>query len=634
MAQRRNRSSWWRLAVALLLVIMLIQIPMYGVPRALAQGSVVVAVTDDAGTPLAGAEVAIYEAVPDPEAVEGAETGDATLVPAEQPLTEPLVTDADGLVGFDDLPEGVQLFAVQTTAPYGYVPALDPVALTLEASSVDDPPRIDLIAPVATGVVEAIVAGAKSGAPLEGATVTVYTLPDPASGMRGTLVGEAVTGPEGIARFDLLVGTYIIAITAPAPGFIVPGSVADQPITISMPVDGQRDYQTLVFELRPEPPPPEETPTVAPPVATEPPPADPPTEAPVPTATTTPIPEPAPDDAVITVTGIFCISALQFNSVSYYQVGVDSAADSFVDNQVPDCRLATEAELTFTLIDPLTEGVFDDEVVASAPAGSDGTASISVPVPEASRVLLLGEEENLSPSGPFTVAPGEAVSLVAVNYVLPPAGNLTVRTVDAETAAIAAGGCFQLIPVASDEQPYDSCDADDGSTDGRTRFIDIPNGDYTLRQTSAAFGFAPAADQAITIDGRSVDMAVVANALGAIDIRSQHCATTDEAVTLAVADPVRRTVAGDGTDVSMSAATPMTDGCEPVAAEVVITPAGGEPLSIVTGEDGRAVPVPVAPTAGDDVPHLVEVAGTEMSASVQVQPGAVTVVTVTLAADQ
>ena len=624
MAQRRlSQRCGWRLVAALMLVFMLIQMP---VPRAHAQGAVVVAVTDDAGTPLAGAEVAIYAAVPT--------EGDAALAPSDEPLMGPVATDGDGLAAFDALPEDEPLFAVQTAAPDGYAPAPDPIALTLDASSADEPPRIDFVSQVATGVVEAIVAGAESGTPLEGATVAAYTLPDPASGLRGTLVEEAVTGPEGIARFDLLVGAYIIAITAPPSGFIAPGSVADQPITISMPVDGQRNYQSLVFELRPAPPEPENTPTLEVPTATQPPPPEAPTEAstaaPLPTAT----PAPAPDDAVITVTGLFCISVLQFNSVAYYQVGVDSVADSFVDNQVPDCRLATEEELTFTLIDPQTEGVFDDEVIASAPADADGTANLSVPVTGADRVLLVGQQESLAPSAPFTVVPGDAVSLVAVNYVLPPAGNLTVRTVDAETGAIAAGGCFQLIPTASDDQPYDSCDADDGATDGRTRFIDIPNGAYTLRQTSAAFGFAPAADQAVEIAGRSIDMAVSADALGAIDVRSQRCADTSEAVDLTVGDPVRRAVVGDGTEVGMSAATPMAAGCEPVAAEVLITPADGEPLSIVTGDDGRAVPVPVVPTASDATPHLVQVAGTDITASVQVQPGAMTIVTVTLGADQ
>lgn len=625
MIQRLDRWSWWRLGAVLMLLFIFIQAP---VPRAQAEGAVVVAVTDDAGTPLAGAEVAIYGA-----AGSEVDTEDAVLVPGDEPLAGPQATDADGLTTFSDLPEGERLFAVQTAAPDGYVPAADPVALDLDASAADDPPRIDLVATVAMGVVEAIVAGAESGAPLEGATVAAYTMPDPATGLRGTLVGEAVTGPEGIARFDLRIGTYIIAITAPAPGFIAPGSVADQPITISMPVGGQRDYQTLVFELRPEPPEPENTPTPDPPTATPAPPPDPPTEAPDPTATSTPVPPPAPDDAVITVTGLFCISALQFNSVAYYQVGVDGVAESFVDNQVLDCRLATEAELAFTLIDPHTGALFDDEVVARGPSGPDGTVSLSVPVPESGLTLLLGEEGNLAPSAPFIVVPGDAVSLVAVNYVLPPAGNLTVRTVDAETSAIAAGGCFELIATTTEDEPYLACDADDGATDGRTRFIDIPNGAYTLNQSNAAFGFAPAPDQAVEIQGRSVDMAVSADALGAIDIRSRRCRDAAEPIALTAAEPSRRGISGDGTDVGMNPATPMADGCEPVAAEVVITPAGGEPIAIATGEDGRAVPVPMAPTVDTNVPHLVQIADTDTSVSVEVQPGAVTVVTVTLAAD-
>lgn len=625
MARRMLRQRGWRLIVALLLVWIVVQMP---IPRASAQGSVVVAVTDPAGTPVAGAGVALYAAIPDPEA-----SDDAVLVPGDEPLAGPLTTDADGLVTFTDLPQDAQLFAVQTTAPDGYVPAPDPLMLTIDASSVDDPPRVDLVSTLATGLVEVIVAGAESGAPLEGATVAAYTLPDPASGMRGSLVNEAITGPEGIARFDLLAGGYIIALTAPAPGFIAPGSVADQPITVSLPVDGQRDYQTVVFELRPTPVNTATSETLS---ATQPQPqpTDVPAEAPAPTpdptATVTPAPAPAPDDAVINVTGLFCTSALQFNAVAYYQVGIDGAASSFVDNQVPGCRLATEAELTFTLIDPKTDGVFDDEIVARVPAGPDGTAMLSVPAAAEGRVLLLGEAESLVPSAPFSVTPGEAISLVAVNYILPSSGNLTVRTLDEETGAIAAGGCFQLVSPAAGEQPYEICDADDGATDGRTRFIDIPNGTYTLKQTSAAFGFAAAPDQEVDIKGRSVDMAVFADALGAIDIQSRRCNDAAEPLTLSVSDPVRRGGTADGTDVGMGAATPMAAGCEPVSAEVVIIPFDGEPISIATGDDGRAVPVPVEPTTDGTVPHLVTIAGTDISTSVRVQSGSVTVVTVTV----
>lgn len=624
MAQRIVRQGWWRLATAVLLVIIVIPPHM---PRAQAQGPLVVAVTDQAGAPLAGAEVAIYEEIPAAEDAGEPAEGDPAIVLGDQPVAGPLATDESGLAIFDFLPDDVRLFAMQTSAPYGYVPAPDAVPLDIEASSVENPGSITFVATQATGLVEAIVAGAESGAPLEGTTVTAYTLPDPESGMRGDLVGDVVTGPEGIARFDLTVGTYIIAITAPTPGFIAPGSVADQPISVSMPVDGQRDYQTVIFELRTTPPEPENTPTMEVPVATEPPPPAAPTEIVAPTMTA--VPPPASDEALIFVTGVFCTSTLQFNSVAYYQVGVDSVAESFADNQVPDCRLATENELTFTVIDPRTEEVFDDEVIAMAPSSTDGTTVLSIPVVDGGQFLLLGEEESLTPSAPFSLAPGEARSIVAVNYILPAASNLTVRTLDAETDAIAAGGCFQLLLSSEDDQPYVSCDTDDGATDGRTRFINIPNATYTLQQTSAAYGFAPAPEQTVEIAGRSLDMAVSADALGAIDVRSQVCADTEEPMVLSVAEPVRRGDAGDGTGVGLGVATPIAAGCTPVSAEVVITPADGEPLTIATGDDGRAVPVPVAPTRDETSSHRVAIAGTDISAPVDVQPGAMTIVTIT-----
>ncbi|HEV2108632.1 MAG TPA: prealbumin-like fold domain-containing protein [Thermomicrobiales bacterium] len=633
MARRFYRRAMWRLLAALSLVTLFMQTP---IPVALAEGSLVVAVTDESGTPLAGADVAMYEAVPAPENTDVQEGDEPGLVPGPEPVAGPLTTGSDGLATFSDLPEGTPLFVVQTSAPVGYLPASEPVEVTVEASSAEEPLRVDLVASVALGVVEVIVAGAGSGAPLEGATIAAYTLPDPASGLRGSFVGEAVSGPEGIARFDLPVGTYIIAITAPAPGFIAPGPVADQPITVSMPLDGQRDYQTVVFEMLPTPPP-ENIPAPEPPTVTpEPPTPEPPTEAPIPTATTEPTVVPAPEDAVISVAGLICTSAFQFNTVAYYRVGVDGPAESFRDNQVPDCRLAAEGELTFTLTDPASEEVFDDEIVATAAADAGGTATIAIPVPESGRVLLLGLEESIRASTPFTVMPGDMISLVIVKYVLPPAGNLVVRSVDAETSTIAAGGCLQLIPSTGDDQPYESCDADDGATDGRTRFIDIPNGDYTLRQTEAALGFAPVPDQTIQIQGRSVDMAISADALGAIEVRARSCTETEAPIALSVEEPVRRAASDDGTGIGIgiSVATPFADGCEPVATEVIIVPSSGEPMSVITGDDGRAVPVPLVPTGDEGAPHIVEVPGTDISVAADVRPGAVTIVTVTLSDDR
>jgi hypothetical protein len=627
MAARWYPRTMWRMLTALTLVALLIQASM---PTVLAEGSVVVSVTDSAGIPLAGAEVAIYEAIP----AASEESDESTLVPGPEPVAGPLITEADGLASFSNLPEETPLFVVQTSAPFGYLPASNPVELSVEGSSAEEPTRVDLISPDALGVVEVIVAEAGSGAPLAGATVSTFTLPDPASGLRGSFAGEAVTGAEGIARFDLAVGTYIVAITAPAPGFIAPGPAADRPITVSMPVDGQLDYQTVVFELRPSPPPAENTPTAEPPVVISepPPPTEVPTEAPLPTTAVTPAQAPTASDAVISVTGLICTSALQFNTVAYYRVGVDGVAESFRDNQVPDCRLATEGELTFMLIDPRSDEAFDDEIAGTAVAGADGTARLAVPVPEPGRELLLGLAESLAPSAPFTVMSGDTLSLVVVKYVVPPSGNLVVRAVDAQTGAIAAGGCLQLIPSVSDEPPYESCDADDGATDGRTRFIDIPNGDYTLRQTEAAFGFAPTPDQTVQIQGRSVDMAISTDALGAIEVRARHCVEAGEPVALSVEEPIRR-AASDGTGIGMSNVTPFVDGCKPVTAEVVIVPASGEPITIITGEDGRAVPVPLVAT-GDGAPYTVDVPGTGISTAAHVQPGAVTIVTVTLSGDR
>lgn len=664
MTPRSRVGRWWRIAAASLLVLTLM---IRFSPVATATGSVVVVVTDEAGTPLAGVEVSLFGAVEAPEDTDGtgAATGevageslpddgtgvlDGALVPGSSPVVDPVVTGADGTATFVAVPEEVPLFVVQTASPDGYEPSGGPVPLTIAAAEAAIPIRIDLVAQVSAGVVEAIVLSAADGSPIPGTTVAVYTLPDPASGQRGSSVVEAITGPAGITQFDLPAGAYIVALTGAPAGFVAPGPAADQRVTVAMASAGQRDYHALFFEMQPgEAPPPIPTTDLVPPVDTTA--AGDPAETPVPvtespaaTTPTMPVETPAAtggpttasdvEPVTLTITGLVCADAFQFNRSAYYRVLDEMPFDPALGDPPVGCRLAAADEVTFEVTDPGGDDPFDDQVIARGQTGADGRAILTVPVPEAGRALFAGQGERLALSDPFTVVPGERVSLVAVNYVLPSFGNLVVRSLDGETGAVVAGGCYALVSADGPVAPFETCDAADDSTDGRTRFIDVPNGTYTVRQVAAAPGYAPARDRTVEVAGRSVETSVPVDALGAIEIWALACEGWEGPPELVVGDPSRRAANGDGTDVSPVDSTPVAAGCAGVAAELVIVPAegpGASPrMTVRTGDDGRAVAVPVVPVVAPGEPHRVQLPDGSLVAEVDVLPGAITSVTLIL----
>ncbi len=640
MTPRTRVGRWWRVVAASLLVLTVMT---RFSPVALATGSVVVVVTDEAGTPLAGVEVGIYGAV-EPD-VEGAGTTDVVLVPGETPLVAPVMTGADGTATFGAVPEDVDLFVVQTAPPAGYEDATGPVPLNIAAADAAVPVEVAMVAQQAVGVVEAIVVSAADGTPIPGTTMSVFTLPDPSSGLRGSLVVDATTGPTGIAQFDLPVGSYIVGLTGAPDGFLAPGPAADQQVTVDMAVAGQRDYHALFFEMQPgQAPPPIATTDLGVPVdpvmaeilaestATVPAstgPATPSESAAASAGTGTQSPA---GSATLIITGLVCADAFQFNRTAYYRVQNESPYDPAVREPVEGCRLATEGEVTFAVSDPGDDDPFDDAVVGSGTTEADGRAIVTVPVTRDEQWLLVGQVDRDADSDPFVVLPGERVSLAAFNYVLPSFGNLVVRSRDGETGASVAGGCFALVATDGTVEPFETCDAADDSTDGRTRFVDIPNGVYTVRQTAAAPGFAPAADRTVEVAGRSVETSVEVDALGAIEIWSLTCEGQGVEPELLVGEPIRRAANGDGTDVDPVAATPVADGCVGVAAELVIVPAGpgsAAEMTVRTGDDGRAVAVPIVPVKAGE-PHRVESPDGSLAAEVEVEPGAITIVTLLL----
>ena len=67
-------------------------------------------------------------------------------------------------------------------------------------------------------------------------------------------------------------------------------------------------------------------------------------------------------------------------------------------------------------------------------------------------------------------------------------GSLVVQAEDATTGESLAGACFTITDDTTGDQA-EVCDADDGTADGSTTFLDLPAGDHTLSVSSAPDGY-------------------------------------------------------------------------------------------------------------------------------------------------
>ncbi|MEJ7839241.1 MAG: SpaA isopeptide-forming pilin-related protein, partial [Thermomicrobiales bacterium] len=98
----------------------------------------------------------------------------------------------------------------------------------------------------------------------------------------------------------------------------------------------------------------------------------------------------------------------------------------------------------------------------------------------------------------ITVVAGESAEYTRSNSLKP--ADLIVRKVDAaDGATLLAGACFSLQNSDGDTVYGSYCDSADRTNDGRTRFNDVPVGEYTLVEDAAPYGYARAANVQITI---------------------------------------------------------------------------------------------------------------------------------------
>ncbi|HEV2072941.1 MAG TPA: SpaA isopeptide-forming pilin-related protein [Thermomicrobiales bacterium] len=124
--------------------------------------------------------------------------------------------------------------------------------------------------------------------------------------------------------------------------------------------------------------------------------------------------------------------------------------------------------------------------------------------------------ETRTPSNQYQRAEAQTVEIVAGEDTavevrnLPRAGRLAVITVqEADPAQRLNNACYRL-EGATIYGPF--CDADDGTVDARTSFVNVTAGDYTLAQTVAPIGYDVAASRPVTIGAGSSLQVTVANA--------------------------------------------------------------------------------------------------------------------------
>jgi uncharacterized surface anchored protein len=111
----------------------------------------------------------------------------------------------------------------------------------------------------------------------------------------------------------------------------------------------------------------------------------------------------------------------------------------------------------------------------------------------------------------ITVVAGETEEYTRTNTLKP--ADLIVRKVDAgDGSTLLPGACFSLEDENGDVVFGSYCDSSDGTNDGRTRFNDVPVGEYTIVEDVAPYGYAKAGPLDIEIQpGGNTQVVNVAN---------------------------------------------------------------------------------------------------------------------------
>lgn len=608
MGRRIPRGAGWRLVAVMTLLIAMVGMFPIG---ARAASAIAIAVTDDAGAPLAGAAFGAYAASVDLD-------GTLFIDPAAL-IGGPVVTGTEGLASLAELPDGLTVGVRQLVIPHGYLadaagdrfitndPAVDQSLAVVNAVANVAPPVTDQ-----SGVVTVAVTEQTSAVALGGVAIAVRVL-DPTTGTAaGEAVAATVSDPAGAAELTLPVGSYVVSVAPP--GGYLPADA--QPVAVGPPAGGVPAETTVAFGLQPDPTEPTEPTGTA--VPTDPPspeptatetavptvvPTDvPPTETPGPTATTEPTGPTAtviPDDpsaapsasatasassdgsgfvpnqpASVLVRAIVCVSN-EPELIGAMRIRPDDEYVALDAELPPDCRPAGPGEFTFVFRDPRQSSPWDDQPLGQRPTDANGVASFPTVITRDGQELFVIEQANQNDfSDPFRLLPNDTVSLLAVKVIGEPKGDVAVRPVDSVSGAPVAGTCYDLAAAGVPDVPLASaCDADD-DTDGVVSFPGVANGAYVAVPSTTAPGYVFAPATPLTVASGPVDLPLSVAPYGTLQLLARSCLSVPAGVTIPTPTPAT----GDG-----------IDGLDGAAIESLPAAGSGAPVVVFGVLDGSAI---------------------------------------------
>lgn len=652
MGRRIPRGAGWRLVAIMTLVIALVATFPLGVRAA---SGIAVSVTDEAGTPLAGAAFGVYGASVDPDGV-------LFIDPAAALIGGPVVTDVSGLAYLAGLPDGLTVGVRQLVNPDGYqADVAGDRFLTTDPAMPGSLAIVNAAFPVVDqrGTVVVSVTERSGATALDGVTIEVQAV-DPATGVPGDVVSSTVSDAAGLARLILPAGSYVVSVVPP--GGYQP--VAVQPVAVTASAEGVLSVTEIDFDLQPEP---TASPTV--PVEPSPPPTDPAvaTETVVPetaqpsdpasatqiavpdgTGTVTPEDSAVPSSAATEPASsggsdvdpgppaFVAVRAIVCTSDDPQVIGttvINRPTEALADGNAglpPDCRSARQGEFTFVFRDLRMPSPWDDLTLGLRPTDSDGIALFDTVITRDGQAIFIYEQSSpnaFSSLDPLPLVADGTVSMIAIVVVGEPRGDVAVRTLDSVSGQPVASACYDLAAAGAADVPLASaCDADDGA-DGTVRFPAVANGEYVVVPATIPAGYVIAPTTPLTVASQPVDLPLTADPFGTLQLVARSCLTRPAGVPIPTPTPAPgdgieglgdmtpeilppsgpsptvvflategSTIDAAGTGVEGAVASD----CSPVGASLIVTAPDGSTTTIVAGQDGFAIPLALAPTTSDE----------------------------------
>ena len=669
MGRRANGQAGWRIVVIMALVWALIAAwpaPARGQSGLPPAPSITVVVTDGRDMPLTGAGFGLYPAITD-------DLGSLVIPSGAVAWTDPVYTDASGTAIFTDLVAGMTYGVAQLAIPPGHTAdpmgdrfvTIDPLVTT--SLAVVNP----LAASATDGAVVVAVTDAGSATGLAGVPVQVQAV-DPASGVPGDVVGSTVSDGSGTARVDLPAGQYVVSVVPPGDY----GAVAGQPVEVSASADGSLDVEAVAFGLAPvggvDPTVlPSIVPTVLPtivptgiPSVTETPAAPPATEVPVTATPADPDPanptEPAPTTSVdptaapssdasgageqgfvsgqpatIVVDTLVCTSS-EPERIGTMIINPAAAIQSIGADIPENCRVAGADEFSFAFRDPRTDSPWDDLTLGRRETDANGQATFPTTVAREGQPLYV--VERLYPtafSEPAILVPNGTVTMLAIQVIAEPMGDVIVRNADSVTGAPVTGACYTIAAAGLESVPLaGACDADDGA-DGIVTFDAVDDGNYVVLPATTPDRYVFAPSTMITVGDEPVDLALAAVPYGTLQLRAWRCETVPAGVEIPAPSPGEgdgidgmdaamdaamdtddpgsgvilavfqlgdgATTNGDGTERTTASIPP---GCDPVATMLEVAAPDGTVTPVSIDDSGVGAPLVLPPT-GEDASYVV-----------------------------